>query len=30
MVKELALKPSDLFVPARPGRKPVQIRKLAS
>ena len=30
MVKELALQPSDLFVPARPGRKPVQIRKLAS
>jgi hypothetical protein len=30
MVKELALQPSDLFLPARPGRKPVQIRKLAS
>ena len=30
MVKELALQPSDLFLPARPGRKPVQIRKLAN
>jgi len=30
MVKELGLKRSDLFAPAPPGRKPIQIRKFAS
>ena len=30
MVKELGLQASDLFVPARPGRKPIEIRKLST
>ena len=30
MIKELALQPSHLFVPAPAGRKPIQVRRLAS
>jgi histidinol phosphatase-like PHP family hydrolase len=29
MAKELGLKPADLFTPAPPGKKPVQVRKFA-
>ena len=30
VVKELALQPAHLFSPARPGRKPIQVRTFAS